>query len=44
MTLLDLGFRDVFDVIYGASAGAINSTFYLSGERRRAGWHVGGWE
>ncbi len=25
--------RDVFDVAYGSSAGAINATYFLSGQR-----------
>jgi hypothetical protein len=31
--LSDLGIRDVFDAVYGSSAGAINSTYFLSGQR-----------
>jgi len=31
--LNDLGIRDAFDAVYGSSAGAINSTFFLSGQR-----------
>ncbi|KAK9856443.1 hypothetical protein WJX84_002513 [Apatococcus fuscideae] len=31
--LHDLGLRDVFDVAYGSSAGAINATYFLSGQR-----------
>jgi hypothetical protein len=30
--LADLGLRDVFDAVYGSSAGAINATYFLSGE------------
>lgn len=33
----DLGLRDVFDACYGSSAGAINSTFFLSGQREGVG-------
>jgi hypothetical protein len=29
--LSDLGLRDAFDAVYGSSAGAINSTYFLSG-------------
>ena len=29
----DLGLRDVFDAVYGASAGALNATYFLSGQR-----------
>jgi hypothetical protein len=29
--LADLGLRDVFDAVYGSSAGAINSTYFLTG-------------
>jgi predicted acylesterase/phospholipase RssA len=32
MGILNLGMRDAFDAIYGASAGAINSTYFLSGK------------
>lgn len=31
--LADLGLRDVFDALYGSSAGAINGTYFLSGQR-----------
>ena len=31
--LHDLGLRDAFDVVYGSSAGAINATYFLSGQR-----------
>ena len=31
--LADLGLRDVFDAVYGASAGALNATYFLSGQR-----------
>jgi len=31
--LHDLGLRDVFDCVYGSSAGAINATYFLSGQR-----------
>jgi predicted patatin/cPLA2 family phospholipase len=31
--LADMGLRDAFDAVYGASAGAINSTYFLSGQR-----------
>lgn len=31
MGLLTLGLRPCFDAVYGASAGAINATFFLSG-------------
>lgn len=35
MGLSDMGLgANVFDAVYGASAGAINSTYYLSGEQR----------
>jgi predicted patatin/cPLA2 family phospholipase len=34
MGLSDMGLgANVFDAVYGASAGAINSTYYLSGEQ-----------
>ena len=26
-------FRDAFDAVYGASAGAINATYFLTGQR-----------
>ena len=29
----DLGLRNAFDAVYGSSAGAINSTYFLSGQR-----------
>lgn len=29
----DLGLQNVFDAVYGSSAGAINSTYFLSGQR-----------
>ena len=32
MGILNLGMRDAFDAVYGASAGAINSTYFLSSE------------
>lgn len=32
MKLHELGMRDCFDAIYGASAGAINATYFLSGQ------------
>lgn len=32
MGLFTLGLRETFDVVYGASAGAINATFFLSGQ------------
>lgn len=31
--LTDLGLRECFDAVYGSSAGAINSTYFLSGQR-----------
>ena len=31
--LNDLGLRNAFDAVYGSSAGAINATYFLSGER-----------
>lgn len=31
VTLNSLGMRNVFDAIYGASAGAINATFFIAG-------------
>jgi hypothetical protein len=31
MSLLEAGALDAFDAVYGASAGAINSTYFLSG-------------
>jgi hypothetical protein len=35
MGLSDMGLgANVFDAVYGASAGAINSTYYLSGEQQ----------
>ncbi|KXZ54288.1 hypothetical protein GPECTOR_5g375 [Gonium pectorale] len=33
MGLLDLGLTNAFDAVYGASAGAINATYYLAGQR-----------
>lgn len=36
--LSDLGLRDVFDAVYGSSAGAINSTYFISGQR--TGVHI----
>ncbi|PNW78748.1 hypothetical protein CHLRE_09g388763v5 [Chlamydomonas reinhardtii] len=33
MALHDLGISQVFDVVYGASAGAINATYFLTGQR-----------
>ena len=27
-----MGFKDCFDVVYGSSAGAINSTYFLSNQ------------
>lgn len=33
MALHELGVSEVFDVVYGASAGAINATYFLSGQR-----------
>ncbi|KAG2453129.1 hypothetical protein HYH02_002456 [Chlamydomonas schloesseri] len=33
MALHDLGVSHVFDVVYGASAGAINATYFLTGQR-----------
>lgn len=33
MALCDLGMRDAFDAVYGSSAGAINATYFLSGQR-----------
>jgi predicted acylesterase/phospholipase RssA len=36
MGLSDMGLgANVFDAVYGASAGAINSTYYLSGEQQQ---------
>jgi len=32
MALHTMGFKDTFDAVYGASAGAINATYFLSGE------------
>jgi len=32
MGLQDMGMLNVFDAVYGASAGAINSTYFLSGQ------------
>lgn len=31
--LADLGMRDAFDAVYGSSAGAINGTYFISGQR-----------
>ncbi|PSC75485.1 Patatin Phospholipase A2-related [Micractinium conductrix] len=31
--LNDLGLRNAFDAVYGSSAGAINATYFLSGQR-----------
>lgn len=39
--LTDLGLRDTFDAVYGSSAGAINSTYFLSGAH--AGWLDAWW-
>mmetsp|Transcript_33901 Transcript_33901/g.84983 ORF Transcript_33901/g.84983 Transcript_33901/m.84983 type:complete len:458 (+) Transcript_33901:334-1707(+) len=33
IALYDLGLRGVFDSVYGSSAGAINLTYFLSGQR-----------
>ncbi|KAI8104240.1 hypothetical protein M9434_002800 [Picochlorum sp. BPE23] len=33
MALSELGLQNVFDAVYGSSAGAINSTYFLSGQR-----------
>lgn len=33
MALQDLGLDNVFDAVYGASAGAINATYFLSGQK-----------
>ncbi|GLI62422.1 hypothetical protein VaNZ11_005044, partial [Volvox africanus] len=33
MALHELGLTDVFDAVYGASAGAINATYFLAGQR-----------
>mmetsp|Transcript_2190 Transcript_2190/g.6529 ORF Transcript_2190/g.6529 Transcript_2190/m.6529 type:complete len:751 (-) Transcript_2190:502-2754(-) len=33
MTLYELGLKDSFDAVYGASAGAINATYFLTGQR-----------
>ncbi len=33
MGLLDIGARETFDGVYGASAGAINGCYFLSGQR-----------
>lgn len=33
LELGNLGFRECFDAIYGSSAGAINATYFLSGQR-----------
>ncbi|GLC42003.1 hypothetical protein PLESTM_001275600 [Pleodorina starrii] len=33
MALYDLGCTNCFDAVYGASAGAINATYYLTGQR-----------
>lgn len=30
--LNQLGMRDAFDAVYGASAGALNATYFLSGQ------------
>ena len=34
LQLSTLGLRDCFDAVYGASAGAINATYFLSGQDR----------
>ncbi|GMH34266.1 hypothetical protein BSKO_02100 [Bryopsis sp. KO-2023] len=34
MQLHDLGMKDVFDAVYGSSAGAINATYFLSGQNQ----------
>lgn len=31
--LSDLGLRDIFDAVYGSSAGAINATYFLANQR-----------
>ena len=42
--LADLGLRDIFDAVYGSSAGAINSTYFLTGAAGWAGeWVSGVW-
>ncbi|DBB06018.1 TPA: hypothetical protein ACH3X3_009994 [Trebouxia sp. C0006] len=33
LELGNLGFRECFDAVYGSSAGAINATYFLSGQR-----------
>lgn len=33
MTLYELGLKDSFDAVYGTSAGAINCTYFLTGQR-----------
>ncbi len=32
MALLDMGLRDACDAVYGASAGAINATYFLTSQ------------
>jgi len=48
--LHDLGLRDAFDVVYGSSAGAMNATYFLAGQREvgdgvvgcvGGGWRLG---
>lgn len=39
MQLHDLGLKDLFDVVYGSSAGAINATYFLTGQVRVV--HIG---
>lgn len=36
MALHDMGLQRVFDSVYGSSAGAINLTYFLSGQREGA--------
>ena len=41
--LADLGLQGAFDAVYGSSAGAINSTFFLAGAPGTAGRWQGLW-
>src|SRR6266487_3050942 len=36
VALEELGYRDVFDVIYGSSAGSFNATYFLAGQAWQA--------
>ncbi len=38
MALRDLGLTHAFDAVYGSSAGAINATYFLTGQEQ--GLHI----